>query len=91
MEEVSRFQDKKLVLLVALFSTFLWGSAIPATKLSFDALNMVQGEVFTRIFFAGIRFFIASIIVLVYLLYLDRKKKEQFFLVSFRLRIGDFY
>lgn len=67
MEVKSKFQDKKIVFITALITMFLWGSAVPVTKLSFAALNMAAGEIFTRIYFAGIRFFIASLMVFGYL------------------------
>ncbi|NLC40780.1 MAG: DMT family transporter [Clostridiaceae bacterium] len=76
MEEKSRFQDKKVVFGMALIVMFLWGSAVPVTKLSFAELGMAQDEIFTRIFFAGIRFFIASFMVLAYLLFKGRKSPE---------------
>lgn len=76
MEKSSIFEDKKIVLFVALFCTFLWGSAVPVTKLSYEALNFSQDEVFTRIFFAGLRFFIASLMVSVYLFIKQRNNEE---------------
>lgn len=79
METVSKFQDKKVVLIVSLFCMFLWGSAIPATKLSYDVLDFAQNEVFTRIFFAGLRFFLASFLVLIYLLFIQRRNEEHRF------------
>ena len=76
MEEKSKFQDKKVVFLVALLTMFLWGSAVPVTKLSFAALDMASSEIFTRIFFAGTRFLIASFMVFGYLLIRARKTPE---------------
>jgi drug/metabolite transporter (DMT)-like permease len=83
MNKLNKFQDKKLVFIVALICMFLWGSAIPVTKLSYEALNLAQGEVFTRIFFAGIRFFLASFMVLAYLR-IASKKNENLRLRSLR-------
>lgn len=77
MEKVSKFQDKKVVLLLSLFCMFLWGSAVPATKLSYEALAFAQDEVFTRIYFAGLRFFIASVLVFIYLLIIQRNHPEH--------------
>lgn len=79
MDTVSKFQDKKVVFLVSLFCMFLWGSALPATKLSYEVLDFAQGEVFTRIFFAGLRFFLASMLVLIYLLIVQKKSEEYRF------------
>ena len=79
MEKLSKFQDKKVVLFVALFCTFLWGSAVPTTILSYEVLDFAQGEVFNRIFFAGLRFFIASILVLIYLFIIQKKHEVHRF------------
>lgn len=79
MEKSSVFEDKKVIILVALFCMFLWGSAVPVTKLSYGALNFAQDEVFTRIFFAGLRFFIASFMVLAYLFVKNKGKDEHRF------------
>ncbi len=76
MQDKSKFQDKKVVFITALITMFLWGSAVPVTKLSFAALNMAQGEIFTRIHFAGIRFFIASLLVFGYLQIKARNNPE---------------
>lgn len=76
MKEKSRFQDKKVVIVMALIVMFLWGSAVPVTKLSFAELNMGQSESYARILFAGIRFFVASFMVFAYLLIKGRKAPE---------------
>lgn len=77
MDKISKFQDKKVVLVASLFCMFLWGSAVPTTKLSYEVLDFAQNEVFTRIFFAGLRFFIASFLVLIYLFVLRKKSNEH--------------
>ncbi|MDD2426512.1 MAG: DMT family transporter [Eubacteriales bacterium] len=76
MEEKSKFQDKRIVFISALITMFLWGSAVPVTKLSFAALQMAPDEIFSRIYFAGIRFFIASFMVFVYLRIKGRSTPE---------------
>lgn len=72
----NKWNNPKRVIPLSLLCMFLWGSAIPTTKLSYDALQMAQGEVFTRIYFAGLRFLLASFFVLFYLIVKDRGKER---------------
>lgn len=41
----------------------LWGSAFPVIKISYEKLSIAQEDIFSKIYFAGIRFFIASLLV----------------------------
>lgn len=72
----SIFQQKTWVILFSILCMFLWGSAIPATKLSYQSLELASDEVFTRIYFAGLRFFIASFMVFIYL-FIQRKNEHS--------------
>ncbi len=76
MKQISKFQNKRVVFVFALIAMFLWGSAVPVTKLSFAALNMAPSEIFTRIYYAGMRFFLASLMVFAYLFVKSRKNAE---------------
>ncbi|MGI5848767.1 MAG: DMT family transporter [Christensenellales bacterium] len=64
MEKHSIFKKRSAMVLMALFCCFLWGSAFPSMKLSYAELGM-ENE-FQEILFAGIRFFLAGLIVLVF-------------------------
>lgn len=57
------FQNKVTAGLLAIISTLLWGSAFPVLKMSFHKLNISAGDIRTKIYFAGMRFFIAAIIL----------------------------
>lgn len=52
---------------------FLWGSPVPIIKLSYSELGIQQGDIWEQVLFAGYRFFIASILLL--MLYILKKKK----------------
>ncbi|EPE60890.1 hypothetical protein L479_02731 [Exiguobacterium sp. S17] len=58
------FQRSWSVTLLALFNTFLWGSAFPFIKLSYEALDIGAGEYGQQLFFAGERFLLAGILLL---------------------------
>lgn len=53
----------RLIVVLILFCTFLWGTAIPVTKLSFQEMGFRSTDIFNRIFYAGIRFFLAGLVV----------------------------
>lgn len=59
------FIQKKYVIAIAVFCSILWGSAFPVLKLSYAELNILPEDTMTRIVFAGMRFFLASIIIFV--------------------------
>lgn len=61
MEET--FTKKRNVLIISLICTLLWGSAFPVIKISYERLQIPAEDIFSKIYFAGMRFFIASILV----------------------------
>ncbi len=56
------------------FCSILWGSAFPVLKVSYVELQMAPNDVMAKMVFAGIRFLIAGIIVLVLLAFMDIRK-----------------
>jgi drug/metabolite transporter (DMT)-like permease len=52
------------ILISSLGATVLWGSALPIVKLSYAQLNMKQGDFFGQWVFAGYRFTMAGMILL---------------------------
>lgn len=67
---------------VAIFCSILWGSAFPVLKVSYEELNMVPDDVAAKMVFAGLRFLLAGLLVLVFLMFINRKAikvtKKQF-------------
>lgn len=61
---------KKTSVIVALitFSCFLWGSAFPAIKLAYVQLGVKSGNYLFDMQFAGYRFFVAALLLLVYMI-----------------------
>lgn len=68
------YTNKWGILLSACGATFLWGSAFPLVKLSYEALEITPNEIGEQILFAGYRFFLASLFILFFLLVTKRSK-----------------
>ncbi|MCF6461715.1 EamA/RhaT family transporter [Clostridium sp. Cult3] len=58
------FTKKHNILIIALICTALWGSAFPVVKIGYELLQIKPADIYSKIYFAGLRFFIASIMVL---------------------------
>ena len=89
--------SKAVVFLGALLCCFLWGSAFPGIKLGYEFWNIEAGEIGKIICFAGVRFFLAGILVIVFGSMIKRKllipKKAdipQILILSFFQTIGQY-
>lgn len=68
------YQKKWAVITIAVFCSLLWGSAFPVLKISYPELQMDPNDPIAKLVFAGIRFLLAGVIVLVFLFFTNRKK-----------------
>lgn len=59
------FQRPWTLTLFALLNTLLWGSAFPFIKLSYEELDIASDAYGEQLFFAGERFFLAGILLLI--------------------------
>lgn len=59
------FTNKKVVAIIATFCCFLWGSAFPAIKNGYVMFNISVGDIPSKLVFAGYRFIIAGLVLLV--------------------------
>ncbi len=59
-------KKKTKIALVAIFCSILWGSAFPVLKISYSEMG-IESDTFGKILLAGIRFFIAAILILIIL------------------------
>ena len=59
--EKNIFQSKIMVPLLALFACFLWGSAFPVIKISYQEMAIASEDIFAKMLFAGYRFLLASL------------------------------
>ena len=73
------------VIASAVITTFLWGSAFPFIKLSYEHLQIGKNEIWKQMIFAGYRFFLASLLILIFFTIIGRKltfKRDTFFVVG---------
>ena len=56
--------DRRIVVLVALFCCFLWGSAVPAVKIGYALFAIAPSDTPSLMLFAGLRFFLSGVILL---------------------------
>ncbi|RSK29452.1 DMT family transporter [Bacillus sp. HMF5848] len=79
------FEHKWSVIGIAVFCSILWGSAFPVLKVSYIEMQMAPDDIIAKIVLAGIRFFIAGLLVLAFLLITRPKrilvKRKQFFVL----------
>lgn len=64
MEKKNRMQSTFVVWLGALICCALWGSAFPCIKIGYQMFEIPQDAVATQIMFAGLRFTLAGILVI---------------------------
>ncbi|WP_300386540.1 DMT family transporter [Clostridium sp.] len=77
----SKFYTNRInIIIIAVICTFLWGSAFPSIKVGYDLFNISVGNVGSKLIFAGYRFFLAGVIVLIIKLLM----KESIFNLTFK-------
>ncbi|MDC7682244.1 DMT family transporter [Asticcacaulis sp. BYS171W] len=60
------FQDRTTVFLSAVLCCLLWGSAFPAIKVGYQLLSITRDQVPSQLLFAGWRFVIAGLLLLIF-------------------------
>jgi drug/metabolite transporter (DMT)-like permease len=74
----------------AVGATFLWGSAFPFIKLSYNSLDIRPEEMGEQMLFAGYRFLLAGLLILVLFMLLKRNMKFRAETTKSLLKIGLF-
>ena len=64
MDTRSIYTNKRNIVLLATLCCFLWGSAYPCIKIGYKLFNIPTNDIASKFVFAGIRFFLAGLIVL---------------------------
>ncbi|QHS23159.1 DMT family transporter [Virgibacillus sp. MSP4-1] len=64
-------QNKWSVIAIAVFCSILWGSAFPVLKISYVEMQMAADDIIAKIVFAGMRFLLAGLIVLLFLVVMN--------------------
>ncbi len=68
-----RIINQLALILPAALSCFLWATAIPTLKISYELLDIPADDIFNRFVLAGIRFLLAGVLIGVYLLVKEKK------------------
>lgn len=66
-------KDRAKVVLLAVLCCLLWGTALPALKISYREIGLASDDVFSKMVFAGMRFMLSGFLVFIY--YRIRYKK----------------
>lgn len=62
----NKFSKPYVLIPLALFCCLLWGSAFPTVKVGYSLFNISADDTFSQIFFAGIRFTLAGLLVILF-------------------------
>jgi drug/metabolite transporter (DMT)-like permease len=62
----SIFADRRALVAIATLCCLLWGSAVPAVKFGYGLIGIAPGDTPSLLLFAGIRFCVAGLMLLVY-------------------------
>lgn len=66
-------KNKYFAYLCGIFCTALWGTAFPFIKLGYQSLAIAENDVGSKLLFAGERFALAGVLVLLFSLFANRK------------------
>ncbi len=76
------FSNKRVVVVLALTASLLWGSAFPSIKTGYELFNIASGDISSKLVFAGYRFALAGLLLLVFASATGKK--------IFRLRLAEY-
>ena len=62
----SIFTKTHIIMILALFSCFLWGSAFPSVKMGYKLFSIGGDSTYEKITFAGYRFFLSSMMIFIF-------------------------
>lgn len=76
------FTKYYIIMILALLSCFLWGSAFPSVKIGYKLFSISSDNSFEKITFAGLRFLISSFLIFIFCIVTGRKlrlNKDNFY------------
>lgn len=71
------FTRNYMIMILALISCALWGSAFPSIKIGYELFSIGSGDTYEKILFAGFRFFISSMMIFLFCLASNRNLKVK--------------
>lgn len=72
-QRTSPLSKPLIVCLLAAVSCALWGSAAPVIKIGYELFSIAESDTWTIILFAGMRFFLAGVLVILFSSILQRR------------------
>ena len=73
MDKTKFYTNRKNIVFLAAICCALWGSAFPAVKIGYSMFNIPREDIATKLIFAGIRFAMAGVFVLISQVALGKK------------------
>ena len=70
-------KDKRKAIIFTIIAMFLWGSATPTIKITYDELAVPVTDTGLKIFVAGIRFLMAGIITLLFAIIFNKENRKN--------------
>jgi drug/metabolite transporter (DMT)-like permease len=71
------FKKSYIVMILALISCFLWGSAFPSVKTGYKLFSISGSDTYQVIFFAGSRFLVSAIMIFIFCIITGRSLKVR--------------
>lgn len=72
----SIWEKKSMILCMAVIATALWGSAYPSVKAGYELFSIAAEDIGSKIVFAGYRFSLAGVVVLIFSFLFSKEKKD---------------
>ncbi len=82
------FDKTYMIIILALFSCFLWGSAFPTIKVGYDLFQISGSDTYGKILFAGYRFFLSAVMILGFCILTRREIKIKKYDIKGILLLG---
>ncbi len=73
MKKALSIKTPFISVVLAVFCTLLWGTAFPFIKLGYSAFEIAEGDIGSKLLFAGFRFTLAGLMVIVFL-FISRRR-----------------
>lgn len=70
-------KSKKGAIILGIFTALLWGSAIPMIKMLYELLEVPGDDTGAKILIAGLRFFIAGLLVVFVMKFITKEKVDK--------------
>lgn len=73
----SIFKNQYVLMLLALLTSFLWGSAIPTIKIGYSLFEISGSDTSGKLLFAGYRFFLSGLMILAFSIITGKRIKAK--------------